>query len=91
MENLRDALVLLSAKSPGVVLLDMRLDSVDPETSVLAIRRTDPSVILILYSGSEAAIRETETSGIARAAYATLRKPFAPTDLLNILAEAFDA
>jgi CheY-like chemotaxis protein len=90
-ETLRDALVLLAAKSPGVVLLDMRLDSIDPETSILAIRRADPSVILVLYSGSDAAIRDTEESGLARVARATLRKPFPPADLLTVLEEAFDA
>lgn len=89
-ENLRDALVLLAAKSPGVVLLDMKLDSIDPETSILAIRRTDPSVILVLYSGSESAIRDTQESGLARVARATLRKPFAPAALLTVLEEAFD-
>jgi CheY-like chemotaxis protein len=88
-ENLRDALVLLSAKAPGVVLLDMKLDSIDPETSVLAIRRADPSVVLILYSGSDALIRDSEAAGVTRAARATLRKPFQPTELLTLLDEAF--
>lgn len=89
-ENLRDALVLLAAESPGVVLLDMRLDSVDSRTSVLAIRRTDPSVELILYSGSDAAIEECEIAGISKAARATLRKPFPPGELLAILESAFN-
>ncbi len=88
-ENLRDALVLLATKAPGVVLLDMRLDSIDPATSILAIQQADPSVILILYSGSESAIRESERTGVARAARATLRKPFPPADLLAILEDAF--
>lgn len=87
--NLDDALSLLAASAPGVVLLDLRLDTIDPETSVLAIRRADPSVVLVLYSGSDAAIRETESSGIASVAHATLRKPFAPSELLHVLEEVF--
>lgn len=90
-ETLRDALVLLADKTPGVVLLDMRLDSIDPATSVLAIRRADPSVVLILYSGSEVTIRDCEEQGISRNARATLRKPFDPSELLVLLDEAFDA
>jgi CheY-like chemotaxis protein len=87
--NLDDALSLLSANAPGVVLLDLRLDTIDPEVSVLAIHRADPSVMLVLYSGSDAALRDTESSGIASIAHATLRKPFAPSALLDVLEGAF--
>jgi CheY-like chemotaxis protein len=88
-QNLDDALELLAQTEPGVVLLDLRLETVDPATSVLAIHRADPSVVLILYSGSESAIRESESNGLASIAHATLRKPFAPTELLGVLEEAF--
>jgi DNA-binding NtrC family response regulator len=88
-QNLDDALELLAQSEPGVVLLDLRLETVDPATSVLAIHRADPSVVLILYSGSESAIRESESNGLASIAHATLRKPFAPTELLGVLEEAF--
>ena len=90
-ENLDDALKLLAEKEPGVVLLDLRLDSIDPQTSVLTIRRADPSVVLILYSGSEAAISESQSNGMASIAHATLRKPFAPAELLDVLEGAFSA
>jgi len=89
-DTLSAALSLLAEKMPGVVLLDMRLDTVDPETSVLAIRRVDPSVALILYSGSEAALRETQETAAGRAAFATLKKPFAPESLLSLLEEVFN-
>lgn len=89
-ETLSGALALLAEKMPGVVLLDMRLDSIDPETSVLAIRRVDPSVALILYSGSDSALRQTEATAVGRAAFATLKKPFAPEALLHLLEEVFD-
>jgi DNA-binding NtrC family response regulator len=88
-DTLSAALALLAEKMPGVVLLDMRLDTIDPETSVLAIRRVDPSVVLILYSGSEATLRHTENSPLGQTAYATLKKPFPPETLLGLLAEAF--
>lgn len=90
-DTLSAALRLLTEKAPGVVLLDLRLDSIDAETSVLAIRRVDPSVVLILYSGSESELRETQESPAGRAAYATLKKPFAPTELLSLLEGVFDA
>jgi DNA-binding NtrC family response regulator len=90
-DTLSGALALLAEKMPGVVLLDMRLDTIDPETSVLAIRRVDPSVALILYSGSESALRQTAASAVGKNAYATLKKPFAPEALLGLLEEVFDA
>ncbi|MDB4876835.1 MAG: response regulator receiver protein [Gemmatimonadetes bacterium] len=89
-DSLSVALRLLAERSPGVVLLDMRLDGVNPETSVLAIRRVDPSVNLILYSGSEASLREGESSDVSRDVYATLRKPFAPEKLVAMLGDIFD-
>ncbi|HEY4219575.1 MAG TPA: response regulator [Gemmatimonadaceae bacterium] len=89
-DSLGSALQLLAAREPGVVLLDMRLDGVDPETSVLAIRKVNPSVCLILYSGSEASLRQGEESGISSNVMATLRKPFPPETLLKLLEEAFD-
>jgi DNA-binding NtrC family response regulator len=90
-ESLDEALKLLAEKEPGVVLLDLRLESVDPKTSVLTIHRADPSVVLILYSGSESAISESQSSGLTSLAHATLRKPFAPAELLNVLEGAFSA
>jgi DNA-binding NtrC family response regulator len=90
-ETLAAALTLLAARSPGVVLLDLRLDGIDAETSVLAIRRVDPGVVLILYSGSESSLRQMEQTDVAQNAYATLRKPFPPDALLNMLDEVFDA
>jgi CheY-like chemotaxis protein len=88
-QSLDDALRLLAESEPGVVLLDLRLETIDPQTSVLTIHRADPSVVLILYSGSDSAIRESESNGLASLAHATLRKPFAPTELLSVLEEAF--
>jgi CheY-like chemotaxis protein len=88
-QNLDDALKLLAESEPGVVLLDLRLDTIDPQTSVLTIHRADPSVVLILYSGSESAIHESESTGLTSIARATLRKPFAPAELLDVLEGAF--
>jgi DNA-binding NtrC family response regulator len=90
-DSLPRALALLEAKTPGVVLLDLRLDSVDPATSILAIRAASPSVVLILYSGSETSLQAAEATSEEHAAYATLRKPFAPESLLQLVDEAFGA
>jgi DNA-binding NtrC family response regulator len=89
-DSLGRALTLLAAREPGVVLLDMKLDGVDAETSVLAIRRVSPSVCLILYSGSDVSLRMGEESGLAHNVMATLRKPFPPDKLLELLDEAFN-
>lgn len=86
-DSLGSALAQLAKATPGVVLLDMRLDSVDPATSVLAIRRASPGVILILYSGSEYAL--ASGSEATESAYAVLKKPFAPEDMLRLLDEVF--
>ncbi len=88
-DSLGGALTQLSKASPGVVLLDMRLDAVDPETSVLAIRRANPGVILILYSGSENLL--ATASRATESAYAVLKKPFPPDDMLRLLDEVFSA
>lgn len=88
-DSLGSALAHLANATPAVVLLDMRLDSIDPEMSVLAIRRASPGVILILYSGSEGAL--ATGARIADSAYAVLQKPFAPDDMLRLLDEVFSA
>ncbi|HVX40244.1 MAG TPA: response regulator [Gemmatimonadaceae bacterium] len=86
-DSLGGALSQLARATPGVVLLDMRLDSVDANMSVLAIRRASPGVILILYSGSEASLPKSGPA--AESAYAVLKKPFAPDDMLRLLDEVF--
>jgi DNA-binding NtrC family response regulator len=89
-ENLALALNLLASKEPGVVLLDMRLDAIDPETSVLAVRQIDPSVALILYSGSDAMLQNGVRAATTHNVRATLRKPFPPETLFKLLDEVFD-
>ncbi len=87
-DTLAAALTLLRERNPDVVLLDMRLDTIDPETSILAIREINPSVALILYSGSESMLQRSEGM-VTGDVLATLRKPFPPETLLKLLDEAF--
>jgi DNA-binding NtrC family response regulator len=87
-DTLAAALGLLRDRGPDVVLLDMRLDSIDPETSILAIREVSPSVALILYSGSEAMLERSQQE-LGGDVLATLRKPFPPEALLKLLEGAF--
>jgi DNA-binding NtrC family response regulator len=85
--DLDDALDKLKGRAPAAVVLDLRLDSVAPRDSVVAIKRVSPAVCLILYSGSNGAIEETEKSVPSSWVYATLRKPFPPERLVELLDE----
>jgi DNA-binding response OmpR family regulator len=57
--TLDEALEALAREGPGAVLLDLKLDHVDPKMSLLAIRDVSPSVLLILYSGHSSELTRT--------------------------------
>ena len=57
--TLSEAIGLLRGGLPHAVLLDLKLEHVDPKTSVLAVRQASPSVMLILYSGHDAELART--------------------------------
>lgn len=88
-KNLNDAIELLESKSPGAVVLDLRLNGVTAPETVLAIKHVSPSVALILCSGHPAALDEATDSMPARLIHASLHKPFAPNALLEILNDVF--
>jgi len=54
--TLDEALTLLQAQLPGAVMLDLRLDGLEPRENVLAIKSVSPAVALILYSGHPLAL-----------------------------------
>lgn len=85
--DLDDALEKLKGSAPAAVVLDLRLDSATPRDSVVAIKKVSPAVCLILYSGSNGALEETEKSVPSSWVYATLRKPFPPERLVELLDE----
>jgi DNA-binding NtrC family response regulator len=88
-KNLDDAIEMLESKSPGAVVLDLRLNGITAPETVLAIKHVSPSVALILCSGYPAALDEATSSMPARLIHASLHKPFAPQALLNILNDVF--
>jgi DNA-binding NtrC family response regulator len=85
--DLGDALDKLKGAAPAAVVLDLRLDSVAPRDSVVAIKEVSPAVCLILYSGSGGALEETAAAVPRSWVYATLRKPFPPERLVELLNE----
>lgn len=85
--DLGDALEKLKGRAPAAVVLDLRLDSAAPRDSVVAIKKVSPAVCLILYSGSSGALEETAKAVPSSWVYATLRKPFPPERLVELLDE----
>jgi DNA-binding NtrC family response regulator len=86
--SLNDALVTLEQKSPAAVVLDLRLDGIQPEDSVVAIRRVSPGVALILCNGRTCKPDHPELLE-GRLIHASLQKPFPPARLIKILDEIF--
>lgn len=84
-EDLDTALRLLEEAAAGIVVLDLRLNDLEPHDSILAIKEMHPSVVLILCSGYPNLLEETAKEVPADWVYARLPKPFAPDRLLELL------
>ncbi|HEV7836814.1 MAG TPA: response regulator [Gemmatimonadaceae bacterium] len=89
-ESLNHALVTLEEKAPAAVVLDLRLDGIKSEDSVVAIRRVSPGVALILCNGHTCKPDHPELLE-GRLINASLQKPFPPARLIEILDEFFAA
>lgn len=80
-----EALDQLERAGPAAVLLDLRLDGVIASEQLVAFRRVDPTVLLILYSGDavrlDAAMHETPTGLVA----AAFTKPIPIDRLLAVI------
>jgi DNA-binding NtrC family response regulator len=83
--SIDEAVHLLAERPPGVVVLDLAIEGLEPRDSVLAIRRVNPAVVLILCSGHTRLMDETLQSMPPGWIYAGLIKPFAPRRLLDLL------
>lgn len=83
--SLDEALETLERRAPNVIVLDLKLDDVEPQEAILAIRRASPGVALILCSGYPRIMEETISSCPERWFHAALQKPFDPERLLGIL------
>ena len=80
-----EAVRLLAERPPRVVVLDLSLNGRQPRDSVLAIRRVNPAVVLILCSGHTRLMDETLSSLPPGWVFAGLIKPFPPRRLLDLL------
>ena len=80
-----EAVRLLADRPPRVVVLDLSLNGLQPRDSVLAIRRVNPAVVLILCSGHTRLMDETLSSLPPGWVFAGLIKPFPPRRLLDLL------
>lgn len=85
--GLCEALETLERRTPGVIVLDLKLEDVEPREAVLAIRDVAPSVVLILCSGYPELMNRTLATCPDGWFHAALQKPFDPDRLLRILDE----
>jgi DNA-binding NtrC family response regulator len=83
--TLDETLQLLGDATPRVVVMDLHLGSLRPQDAVLAIKKVSPEVLLILYSGYPDLIDDTVSRLPADWVHATLRKPFPPDRLIDLL------
>jgi DNA-binding NtrC family response regulator len=89
--GLEDALTRLQEASPAAVVLDLRLEHLDPRDSILAIKHVSPAVALILCSGHGPALEDVTASLPRSLVYASLHKPFQPEHLMELLDEILDS
>jgi DNA-binding NtrC family response regulator len=83
--SLDQALELLDARTPDIVVLDLKLDHTRPEETVRAIKDAHPRVVLIIYSGHPMMLDETVAALPNDLIYASLKKPFSPGHLMGLL------
>ena len=89
-DSLDEALETLEKKSPAAVVLDLRLDGIRSDDTVVAIRRVSPGVALILCNGRNCRPDQPELLE-GRLINASLQKPFPPARLIEILDDFFAA
>jgi len=87
--TLDEALALLQAQLPGAVMLDLRLDGLEPRENVLAIKSVSPAVALILYSGHPLALEQTTGSLPPKFIRGVLQKPLPPDRVFELLDAIF--
>jgi two-component system, NtrC family, response regulator HydG len=83
--SLEEALGVLEEENPVAAVLDLPLDHLDAREVVLAIKRLSPAVTLILYSRQPELLEEARADLPSGWIHATLRKPFPPERLLELL------
>ncbi|HKN57355.1 MAG TPA: response regulator [Gemmatimonadaceae bacterium] len=87
--SLEKALDTLEKSHPAAVVLDLRLDGISHEESIVAIKRVSPGVALILCTAKPGANGNGKHAS-KRLIHASLSKPFAPEKLIEILDDIFE-
>jgi len=80
-----DALQKFLARPGSVILLDMKLGRLSGLDVLLAVKKINPAVIVILMTGFRDEMEERMKEGLKISAYACIYKPFEMDDLLGIL------
>jgi len=80
--SLAQALERLDAGEPGAVLLDLKLDDLDPDEVLLSVREVSPSILLLLYSGYPTELARVMEGDSGRLVDASFVKPLHIDDLL---------
>jgi DNA-binding response OmpR family regulator len=75
----RSALAAIAVEAPSLVVLDLMLPEIDGLTVIRAVRRTDPTPIIVLSARGATADR---IAGLAEGADDYLPKPFSPAELV---------
>jgi DNA-binding NtrC family response regulator len=85
--SLAEALACLDRPGavPAVVVLDLRLEGIQPTQAAVAIKELSPAVILILCTGYPQLLDEAMSALPAEWVHAGLTKPFAPQRLCELL------
>ncbi len=84
-QTLSEALHFLATEAPAIVVLDLRLDGIQPADAVIAIKELSPAVVLILCTGYPRLLDQTLAAVPDGWVHAGLTKPFAPERLLEVL------
>jgi len=84
-QSLAEALERMNEDQPSAVLLDLKLDSLDPQPGLLAIRNLSPAILLILYSGHPTALSQAVERAPPGVIDAAFTKPLPLDQLLELL------
>jgi CheY-like chemotaxis protein len=79
----QDAIRLIQARAPNLVLLDLRMPGIDGFDVLRAVAQEAPKVRVVILSGVSEV--ETFTAAIDEGAQAYLTKPFSQEDLRNVV------
>lgn len=71
--------------APAVVVLDLKLNGLQPAEAVVAIKELSPAIVMILCTGYPGLLDQTMAAVPAEWIHAGLTKPFAPEHLIELL------